>query len=273
MIRKFTGVVLSIAVLMAVAFPAHATVWTITGGSLHQWFSQGVNGSALQNIYESGFGTNADTSFPRVNGYNCPGIGGSVDLTCGDDAGEGAVPEIWGASAVYSGTIDDVAITGTINWTGESGTGCCGFFEEFTSSITSGSYDIAANTAGPSGTFSCWNNPAAVNSYGTDFCANGTGGATITTRAANGFANKTLADGMIGFLDNMDGTITVTLADSSYNGCVAAGPTNCVPDSSSANTYAVWVFDAMAVPVPAALWLFGSALGLLGWTWRNWRGS
>ncbi len=40
---------------------------------------------------------------------------------------------------------------------------------------------------------------------------------------------------------------------------------------SSAHIYdSDWLFTATVVPVPAAVWLFGSALGLLGWT--RWRG-
>ena len=277
MTRKFIGVALSIVALTVVSFPAHATVWIINGGGLTNWFTQGVNGSGSQNIYENGFGTSADwtPAMPtRVNGYNCF-IGGLTDLSCGDDAGEGAVPEIWGAAVVYSGTIDDVAITGTISWTGESGTAARTGFELFTSSVTSGSYDVASSVGvgGLTGTFNCWNNPAAVNTYGADFCGAFAHGTITTAPPSVTIADRALRNGMVGFVDNGDGTITVTLSDTTYSDCLTAGALNCVPDSSSANTYGTWTFNATAVPVPAALWLFGSALGLLGWMRRNRRGS
>ena len=271
----------SIAVLALFSTSATATVWTITGGSLTSWFTQGVSGSGLQNIYENGFGSNADWTHlapTRFNGYNCAGIGGLVDLSCGDDNGEGAVPEIWGAAVVYGGLIDDggtpgdlTSFTGTFSWTGESGTAAIAGLELFTNSATSGSYDIAqgAGVAGLTGTFGCWNNPVTVNTYGADFCGNATGGATPTTLAGQTLVNRSLPNGMTGFADNGDGTITVTLADLTYSDCLAAGPTNCIVDSNSSNTYGTWTFNATAVPVPAAVWLFGSALGLLGWLGRK----
>jgi hypothetical protein len=36
----------------------------------------------------------------------------------------------------------------------------------------------------------------------------------------------------------------------------------------AAGTY-IWQFEVVAVPIPAAIWLFGSALGLLGWMRRK----
>jgi hypothetical protein len=67
----------------------------------------------------------------------------------------------------------------------------------------------------------------------------------------------------------MDGTITVALADTSYTDCVAA--TDCNPGGGvfPVDVLAQWRFSAVAVPVPAALWLFGSALGLLSWMRRK----
>ena len=244
--RKLIVLALSFAGLALVSFAANATVWTITGGSLVSWFTQGINGSGTQTIYEAGFGSNADwtPSTPtRFNGYNCFGIGGLADLSCGNDAGEGAVPEVWGTSIVYSGTIDDDFVSGgTINWTGESGTAASTGSELFTNSILSGSYDI--NTGVPTGTFGCWNNPTAVNTYGADFCGNGSGGATPTTFAGQTIANRALPNGMIGFTDNMNGTIQVTLSDTTYSDCLTAGPINCLPDANSANTYATWTLNA-----------------------------
>ena len=266
---------LALAALTLFAGSANATIWSITGGGLVSWFTQGVNGSGIQNIYENGFGSSENwtpTTPARINGYNCLGIGGLTDLSCGDDAGEGAVSEVWGAPVQYSGTIRDFTETtpgGTIAWTGESGTAALTGLELFTNSVASGSYnaDAGAGVGGVTGTFSCWNNPAAVNSYGADFCGNSTGGATQTTLAGQTIVNRSLPDGMIGFVNLGGGNIQVTLSDTTYNSCLSAGPVNCVPDSSSSNTYGTWVFTA--VPVPAAVWLFGSALGLLAWIRRR----
>ena len=293
MIRRFIALALSIVVLMTVSFPAHARVWTIVnGGSLTSWFTQGVNGSGLQNIYENGFGTSASWTPgtpTRVNGYNCSGIGGLTDLSCADDAGEGAVPEIWGAAAVYSGTIRDFSDPnpgGDITWTGQSGTAPVTGNELFTNFVTSGSYALEANVGvgGLTGTFGCWNNPAAVNAYDTDFCGNGSGGATITTAVGQTIANRSLSNGMIGFVDNIN-TFSVTLSDTTYNSCLAAMDGSCGPNTN--NTYATWTFVAPCatsdglccgtsetddcppmVPIPPAIWLFGFALGLLGWMRR-----
>jgi len=271
--------VLIVAALALLATSANATVWTITGGGMSTWFTDGTNGGGLQNIYESGVGTNAEFPGPRVNGYNCIGIGGGTggpytvgDDTCGDDTGEGTATELWGASAVYSGTIDDQGTataaddTGSFSWTGESGTGAPAGFELFTNSIVSGAYNVDGST--PTGTYNCWNNPAAVGGYGADFCGNGSGGATLTTAAGQSLVNRALPNGIIALTDNLNGTIQVVMSDTTYTSCTAAANGTC--DSSSSDTFAVWEFTvAGAIPVPAAVWLFGSALGLLGWVRRR----
>ena len=93
---------------------ANATVWTITGGNLTTWFTDGVNGGGLQNIYEGGFGSSSQYPGPRSNGYNCTGVHATHtllndDVHCGDNDGTGpdtSLPEEWGTAAAYSGTID-----------------------------------------------------------------------------------------------------------------------------------------------------------------------
>lgn len=44
---------------------------------------------------------------------------------------------------------------------------------------------------------------------------------------------------------------------------------DCIAGSCSHIYDSDWLFTATLVPVPAAVWLFGSALGLLGWVRRN----
>jgi hypothetical protein len=286
MIRKLISVALSIGVLTIVCSPANAAVWTITGGNLTTWFVQNIFGSGSFNIYESGFGTNAEFPATRVNGYNCLPLHTTHsstmdDTNCSDQFGEGALAENWGAPAVYSGLINDGGTpgdfsnyTGTISWTGESGNAFPfpGGSEIFTSSVNSGSYDIAtgvvstsvASVTGNIGGVNCWNNPTALDILtGANFCANTTGGAPLPVGHDYTIARRYLPDGVDAFNDNLDGTIIITLADFTYSSCLA--DPDCNPTSDSANTLATWTLSATPVPVPAAVWLFGSALGLLGW--------
>lgn len=282
---RFTSKLLLIAALALVATSANATVWIISGGGLSTWFTNGTNGGSNQTVYESGFGTNAQAPGPRFSGYNCLGVTGA---SCADDDGTGpdaAQSEVWGAAAGYSGFYDDNGTqgdasddTGTISWTGESGTAASAGIELFTTSINSGSYDVAtgvvttpnASVTGGIAPFgmNCWNNPTAVGAYGANFCGNLTGGAAFTTGAAQPIFSRYLPEGSVNFVRNSgDGSITVTLANLTYSSCTAANPLTC--GSSSSDIFGVWTLTSSTVPVPAAVWLFGSALGLLGWLRRK----
>ena len=160
-----------------------------------------------------------------------------------------------------------------ISWTGESGTAFSfpGGSEIFTSSVNSGSYDIdtgivstsVASVTGNVGGMNCWNNPTAVDILGANPCANSTGGAPLPQTHDFTIERRYLSDGVSAFNDNLDGTITITLADFAYSSCLA--DPDCSPASDIANTLGTWALSTTPVPVPAAVWLFGSALGLLGW--------
>jgi hypothetical protein len=285
MIRKLTNVAIFIAALTVVSFPSHATIWIVNGGELTAWFTVGVLPSTFHNIYEDGFGTSSEFSSPRVNGYNCIPLHTTHsstmdDTNCSDQFGEGALAEVWGAPAVYSGMIDDGGTpgdfsnyTGSISWTGESGTAFYGgTYELLTSGVVSGTYDIAtgivstsvASVTGNPGGVNCWNNPTMVDNFFANPCDNATGGSTLDPDHDYTISRRYLSGGVDAFNDNLDGTVTITLADFAYSSCVA--DPDCVPGSGTPDTFGTWNLNTTKlVPVPATIWLFGSALGLLGW--------
>jgi hypothetical protein len=164
----------------------------------------------------------------------------------------------WGAAASYSGmiTLDSGSITGTLSWIGESGYAPAGQTEFFTSSINSGGYDLATGIA--SGAYACWNNPTAVTALAADFCGNGTGGGAGGTPLDITFMN--LSAGLWSLTDQGDGTVTLTYTEN---------PDFDEGDPSDTNFVSTWLLDTTVVPIPAAIWLFGSALGLLGWMRRK----
>jgi hypothetical protein len=154
----------------------------------------------------------------------------------------------------------------------------------FVSGVNSGSYDADGNISGGNNTptgqtdptgFFCWNNPN--NGLPTDFvgrspdfCGNATGvlgpGQTAPASGQTKF-NRELPLGITAFTDNGNGTITIDMGDSTYTDCVNSGA--CTPGSNSSDVFAQWRVNATVIPVPAAVWLFGSALGLLGWLRRR----
>ncbi len=170
-----------------------------------------------------------------------------------------------------------------LSWTGQSGSEVpFGIGQSlFTSTVLSGSYDASGNINGgvDGGTgydadgFSCWSNPnnglPPNGGFFPDFCGNGTGtnGSAPIGGGQTKF-NRELPAGLVGFTDNMDGTITIDLWDSTYTDCANDG--GCTPGANSSDVFAQWRVNAIqVVPVPAAIWLFGSALGLLGWLRRK----
>jgi hypothetical protein len=185
------------------------------------------------------------------------------------------------------GTINDATLSSASNsftWTGQAGTGAKTVGELFVSSIYSGTYfgdGTATGTDPGAGTaldgydadgFTCFARPGAVYSFGADFCGNGTGGVDPDDLSppAQTIANRFITNGITGLVNNGDGTITITMSDSTYTDCLA--DSECTPGSSSSDLTAIWRFNAVqggVVPVPAAVWLFGSALGLLGWIRRR----
>jgi hypothetical protein len=270
------------ALLMASS--AHATFWTITdtvqngtaytpgfgspGGAtlgLVGWFTSGVNGGGNNNIVGAG------ASAP---GYACYGLTVSGDTTCA------AVPtaEIWSATIVsFSGSINDDLSFMDLSWTGQSGSEIpFGLNSLFTSTINSGSYDENGNISGgvdpgagyDADGFSCWNNPLNGLPGPPDFCGNGTGVADPPPTSGLTKSSRELALGFTLFTDNMDGTITIDMGDSTFTDCV--NDPGCTPGANSSDVFAQWRVNATTVvPIPTAIWLFGSALGLLGWMRRK----
>ncbi len=255
--------------LALLAANVNATVWVIdssaqggvtgndqqTGLGMNFWFTQGVNGNSTQNMYSNGAGP----------GYACFGLdnvaGGGGPTSC-TAAG---TPEIWTAgNVVYTGSLNDDFSFLNLSWTGTVGVEPLNLF---VNGATSGSYNAAGDA---SGTFFCFNGPIGVGALGADFCGNGT--AMPPTTSALGpqtIANKDLANGFFKFIDNGDGTIEIRLRSLVYNECIADFA--CIPGSGSSNVFAKWTLNATlgVIPVPAAVWLFGSALGLLGWIRRR----
>jgi hypothetical protein len=226
------------------------------------WSTVGTNGGGSQRIYGQGTGP----------GYACYGLVAPTG-TCAADS----QTEIWSPQAVtYTGAVNDDPGIPVLNlsWTGQAGTGVpFGLVSLFTSTILSGSYNAAGQVTGTNpGTagydangFSCWNDPLAP--IFADFCGNGTGNPNTAPASGQTIANRALPAGLGAVIDHFDGTITINMNDTTYSDCVADG--GCVPDSDSSDVLAQWRVNVSIVPVPAAVWLFGSALGLLGWMRRK----
>ena len=115
----------------------------------------------------------------------------------------------------------------------------------------------------------CWNNPLNNLGAGVDFCGNSSGVTTTAPLAGRSAQyNRELPDGFTFFTDNGDGTIPIDLRNATYTDCVA--DVDCIVHVNSSDVFAQWRVNAhQVVPVPAAVWLFGSALGLLGWLCRK----
>jgi hypothetical protein len=284
-IRRFISVALlcpSIGVLLLIASAAQATEWVIlptvqngdpgtlatdpNGPTLGMvlWSTVGINGGGSQTIYGQGIGP----------GYACYGL---VNPTASCATDTPPQIEIWvGQAVTYSGTVNDDPMTSTLNlsWTGQAGSKVpFGMVSLFTSSILSGSYDEAGQVTGtdPGAAgydmdgFSCWNDPLVP--IFADFCGNGTGIPSTAPASGQTIANRALPAGLGPVIDKMDGTITISLADTTYTDCV--NNVSCIPGSNSSDVFAQWRVNATVVPIPAAVGLFGSALGLLGWMRRR----
>ncbi len=273
--RRFISVALlcpSIGVLLLIASAAQATEWVIlptvqngdpgtmatdpNGPTLGMvlWFTVGTNGGGSQAIYGQGIGP----------GYACYGLINPT-ASCAEDM----QAEIWVAQPVtYLGTVNDDPMNPTLNlsWTGQAGSKVTfGMVSLFTSSILSGSYNAAGQVTGTDpgmpgydvDGFSCWNDPLVTLPGPPDFCGNGTG--NPFTAPANGqtIANRALPAGLQSVIDNMNGTITINLSDSTYTDCV--NNAGCTPGSNSSDVFAQWTVNAAQLHETVG----GSATGLI----------
>ena len=135
--------------------------------------------------------------------------------------------------------------------------------------------DFAINAAGSaaSGTFNCYEG-AFGGVVGASICGNynfGSNGANQSTVNTDG-SGKSLnsVPGTWGSADDGDIGPAQSIADFSGFTYTDSGGTRTY-ENGGATTGSIWVFSSnvAAVPVPAAAWLFGSALGLLGWARRR----
>jgi hypothetical protein len=271
-IISITSFCCALGVLLLIASAAQATEWVIlptvqngdpgtmatdpNGPTLGMvlWSTVGINGGGSQKIYGQGTGP----------GYACYGLVAPT-ATCAEDM----QPEIWvGQAVTYVGTVNDDPMnpTLTLSWTGQAGTAVpFGPVNLFTSSILSGSYDEAGQVTGTDpGTagydmdgFSCWNDPLAALPGPPDFCGNGTGNPFTAPAIRQTIANRALPAGLQSVIDNMDDTITISLADTTYTDCV--NNVSCIPGSNSSDVFARWIVNA----VPFLENVGGSATGLI----------
>jgi hypothetical protein len=301
MIRKAIPNTLIIAIFLLAPICTNAALWTINptvqnGDSGAFGFDEAFGDTSRGTpptlgftgwwtIDRNFFGNHAIYAQGIGPGYACYGLMAGGNTTCAD----AGTPVIWDPNpVVFSGSVNDDGSFLDLSWTGQVGselpfgpapTGL------FTASILSGSYDANGNVTGgvdagagyDADGLSCWNDPTnglpVGPDFGIEFCGNGTGVSTSTPHGeVRTIANLFLPDGLTnanaGVRDNGDGTITIDMNSSAYTDCV--NDTGCTPGINSADIFAQWRVNAIqVVPIPAAIWLFGSALGLLGWLHRK----
>lgn len=250
------------ALLMSAAAPAATVVYNFTG-------SGGINPSGVDgnSIPFSGWRVENVTSFPGLAPVNVldNGIGGAgYQLTAAGGSGVSLAPYN-PFDATYSGSVtvvDGVAssATGNLSWTGELGLEATAFPGDppgggfYSVLLLNGSWNLDTGTIAGTTGVACRASPG--------FAAGACLGPNNTA-----LFNYDMPLGLVTFVDNGNGTVSFTLGsdDFTLNGGVhnQFNPSLGSVDFNHRLDFTL-AATATVVPVPAAVWLLGSALAGLG---------
>ena len=170
---------------------------------------------------------------------------------------------------VFSTSVN--AATITYNWAGEDGSGAISFFD--TNITDSENFTVAFDTDNVANISYAFNNGTSI-----EDADNFSGSSTLQAVTELGYAMFTATNGVIeGWTFNYDTVqsilpIDISYANSSTTSTIFCVTTPCPVDTATinfignfANETNVGTWHIQAVPVPAAVWLFGSGLiGLIG---------
>ena len=235
--------VITLAALMMVSVGAQAATYTITGGDWSDQQSWNTNATGSSNPYTY---DNGDTAGAVLLSGNAGILNWSPALPNGgvmDGTYSGTIITD-GSNNVTGGTL---SVSGAINYQvligapGSQNSWWAHTFENLT-------IDFAAGTA--TATYTCHDSGLAPAT-----CA--LGGSTTAQAQFGGAAGDEGIGGTARAAATFDGTSLVIFNE----GYSAPGP-----GTDYMNTFTL---TSTVVPVPAAVWLFGSALGLLGWGRRK----
>ncbi len=230
--------VITLAALAMVSVGAQAATYTITGGEWvgQQSWNTNATGSTNTNLYDNG-----EVGAPALLAGNpgivnwTPALPASYDGTYSGTIITDGANNVIGGTLNVAGSIGYQVIIGPNSWWAHSFTGL--------------SIDFATNTATATG-YQCHDSFLAPASCGA-------GGSTNAQAQFGGAAGNEGIAGAARAAATFDGT-TLSIFNEGYS---APGP-----GTDYANNFEL---TATVVPVPAAVWLFGSALGLLGWGRRK----
>jgi hypothetical protein len=229
-------------VLTAVSGLANAAIvnYTITGGnwdSISQWTAQS-SGAPSATVYDNGQVPPCINCGPQPEliwaGTPPPAMTGTYGGTISVDTSNNAVV---GGSLVVTGTIADMVVVGTTWWVRE--------YNNLT-------INFATNTATTS---------SAVGCYGTIFAPVGCGPAVVNAGTTTSIFGPRA--GNASQATDGSGTPYAAATFDVNTGLLQVFRDGRRPDATN-GTDVLNRFTLQVVPVPAAAWLFGSALGLLG---------